>query len=75
MKASNLAEHMKNDSPTVILSHETQQERNSFSNTMGLRTTFIAEEREVEIENCYITKSPYISSIKAKIGENEVQKL
>lgn len=59
--------------PVVENSHsQSQQDLNSTRDLSLFRTTFIAEGREIEIDNCYIAKSPYISSIKEKIGDNEV---
>jgi hypothetical protein len=39
----------------------------------GPRTILVAENQEYDIENNFIIKSPYIRTIKAKIGENEVK--
>lgn len=38
------------------------------------KTTFIAEGVDIEIENCYIAKSPYINSFRQKVGPYEVTK-
>ena len=32
----------------------------------------VAENKEIEISNSFILKSPYIASIKSKVGDNEV---
>lgn len=37
-----------------------------------IKTILVAENTDFEIENAYILKSPYIRTIKSKIGENEV---
>jgi len=36
------------------------------------KTILIAENTEYEIEDTYILKSPYIQSIKKKVGDHEV---
>ena len=45
----------------------------TLSQTPVLKTTFIAEGAEIDIENQYVMKSPYIKSFQEKVGFNEVK--